>query len=293
VSPHPRRRGSLAGRSFRFAVGLALLVVTPGVAQVIPWLGPDFDRGTAVAVAGVGAGDLGTARESTAAGVMPERRTSERKRPGRERARTAASAADEEIDLRAGPPLLFATIDPSAILLSGFSGGGGADGGVRTGTTWVGQVTQQTGTLTVGGTARDDNGWGATHLSVDASGMSYLNITAQRNAGNGAETLFVQFEDFSLRTKVVSVGTAQFAVGSMTVVQVPLSGWTIDFGPSQIVSWSLGGGGVGSVDFRMTFDSLAFSATAIPEPAAAGAWAALVACGAATWRRLRRRARRS
>jgi hypothetical protein len=53
------------------------------------------------------------------------------------------------------------------------------------------------------------------------------------------------------------------------------------------VSWSLGGGGLGTVDFRMSFDSLGFTATAIPEPAAVGSAAALLALGAAAWRRAR------
>ena len=117
--------------------------------------------------------------------------------------------------------------------------------------------------------------------------MTYLNITAQRDAGHAAPTLFIQFEDLSLRTKVISVSTSQFAVGTLTLVQVPLTGWTIDFGPSQLASWSLGGGNVGTTDFRMTFDALALTATAIPEPAGAAAGAAALALAFAVWRRRR------
>ncbi len=97
--------------------------------------------------------------------------------------------------------------------------------------------------------------------------------------------MFIQFEDLSLRTKIVSVSASQFAVGTMTLVQVPLTGWTIDFGPSQIVSWSLGGGSVGTTDFRMTFDSLSLTATAIPEPATVALLAATAVLGATAWRR--------
>ena len=182
----------------------------------------------------------------------------------------------------------FTLSTPDAVLVSGFNGGT-SDGAVRTGTTWVGQVTQHEGTLTVGGAARDDNGWGAKHLSLNASGMQYLNITAQRDAGHLAPTLFIQFEDLNLQTKVVAVSTSQFTPGSQTLVQVPLSGWTIDFGPSQITSWSLGGGSVGTTDFRMTFDSITFTTTAIPEPAAFGVMlAGLSVLGTAAWRRRRR-----
>ncbi len=179
---------------------------------------------------------------------------------------------------------LLGVSDSGTLLVSSF-GGGSTDGAVRTGTTWTGQVTQHADTLAVGGTARDDNGWGATHVSLDASGMSYLNIVAQRNAGHAASTLSIQFEDYSLQTKVVSVSTSQFAFGAMTLVQVPLTGWTIDFGPSQITSWSLGGGSVGTVDFRMTFDSLSFTTTAIPEPATYAAFLALATLALAAHRR--------
>jgi len=70
---------------------------------------------------------------------------------------------------------------------------------------------------------------------------------------------------------------------------MPLTGWTLDFGPSRIVSWSLGGGSVGSTDFRMTFGQLGFAATAIPEPAETAALADLAALVAVVRRRNRGR----
>jgi hypothetical protein len=41
----------------------------------------------------------------------------------------------------------------------------------------VGNTTQNATTLTVGGNARDDNGWGATGLSLNATGMNVLTVT--------------------------------------------------------------------------------------------------------------------
>jgi hypothetical protein len=278
-----RRAGVLAGLTL---AGVAM----PGRAQVVPWLEPSAAAEPAPARATARAqarADRAGPAESTAKPATRDPRRDRRLR------QLAAAAIPEEtigIDSRTGPDLFLALVDPTPIVVSHFGGGSG-DGAARTGTTWVGQTTQHAGTLSVGGTARDDNGWGATRLSLDASGMSYLNITAQRDAGHAAPTVFIQFEDLSLRTKIVSVSTSQFAVGTLTLVQVPLTGWTIDFGPSQIVSWSLGGGSVGTTDFRMTFDSLALTATAIPEPATTALAVAGAMLAAALGRRRQRRRR--
>jgi len=229
--------------------------VTPAVAQVVPWLDSVVDGGLSR--------DASVQREP--ARPRSTHASATRHRPGRAAEPLPVPAAiDYQPEIDDGDGLLAFLPEAVNTFFATFVGAA-TDGAVRTGTTWVGQVSQQGGLLVVGGTARDDNGWGASGLTLDATGQSFLNITAQRDAGNLAPTLFIQFEDIRLRTKVVSVSTALFAFGSPTLVQVPLEGWTIDFGPSQIVSWSLGGGGLGTVDFRMTFDSLGFSATAIPE----------------------------
>jgi len=278
------------------AACLALLAALPAPAQIVPWLEAELVAGRVVPPAdderrAAWPRPDEPAVEADAPDITrdPAAATDRRRRPER-RARQVASAAMPEapvwFDPREEPGIFSALTDPTFLVLSNFAGNA-ADGAVRASTTWVGQTTQQAGTLVVAGTARDDNGWGATGLSVNAGAMLYLNITAQRDAGNLAPTLFVQFEDLSLRTKVVSVSTAQFALGAMTVVQVPLTGWTIDFGPSQITGWSLGGGSVGTTDFRMTFDSLALTATAIPEPATAAALAAAAMLAAACARRRR------
>jgi hypothetical protein len=282
-------------RPLLLAALIALLAAPPAAAQIVPWLEAELVAGPVEPTAdgerrvaqprpdepAVAADAPDVARDPAAA--APERR-----RRIERRARQIESAAMAETPVWFDPrdePVLFAALsEPATILLSNFAGNG-ADGAVRSSTTWVGQTTQQAETLVVAGTARDDNGWGATGLSLNAGAMLYLNITAQRDAGNLAPTLFVQFEDLSLRTKIVSVSTAQFALGSQTLVQIPLNGWTIDFGPSQITGWSLGGGSVGTTDFRMTFDSLSLTATAIPEPATVALLAATAALGATAWRR--------
>lgn len=82
------------------------------------------------------------------------------------------------------------------VLLDSFDAGA-ARGSVRPGTSWVGNVTPNPGSITVGGSARDENGWGATGQSINATGMTFLTITAQRDEGHAAANVAVQFEDTS------------------------------------------------------------------------------------------------
>ncbi len=209
------------------------------------------------------------------------------------RARSTADQTHVRFPLRlAGCLVALATAlaAPAQTLVLDTFGSGGATGAVISGSTWVGQTSQTASTLTVGGTATDVNGWQATDLSLNAGAMRSLVITARRDAGNAASTVFVQFEDVQLRTYVVSIDTSLFASGTLTSVAVPLTRWTVDFGPTQIVSWSLGGGGVGSATFHMTFDQMAFSTTAIPEPSTCAALLGTCAIlGTLAHRRRRRR----
>lgn len=152
-----------------------------------------------------------------------------------------------------------------SVLLSSFDSTAGS-GSVRAGTSWVGHVTQNSGSITVGSGAGDDNGWSASGLSLNATGMNFLTITAQRETGNLAPSIFIQLEDRALRTQIFSVSTALFAVGVPTVVHIPITSWTINFGSNDIASWSIGGGGLGTVPLRLTFDEVSFGVTAIPEP---------------------------
>lgn len=238
-------------------------------AQLIPWSEPP-----ALAHAGVPP----TPRPAP----EPRRVVAPKKSPAIE---TALAVLPSSLD---GPAIFRAFVGPSSILLSSFSTAPNS-GGVLTGTSWVGQVTQNTGSITVAGTAVNDNGWGARGLSLDTTGMNFLTITAQRDTGNLAPTLFFQFEDQSLRTRVLSVSTSLFAMGTPTVVQIPLQSWTIDFGSSSIAGWSIGGGGVSSSDtaapFRLTFDEVSFSASAIPEPGTYAILAGLAALGVVAYRR--------
>lgn len=187
-------------------------------------------------------------------------------------AKTAAEGKALELPASAPETPLVAALgqilpaSSGSLVLSSFDNTAGS-GSVRADSSWVGNVTQNATSITVAGTAVDDNGWRATQLSLDATGMNFLTLTAQRDAGNLSPTLFVQFEDRSSRTKVFSVSTSLFAVGTPTTVQLPLTGWTIDFGANDISTWSIGGGSVGTVAFRMTLDELTLSASAIPEPA--------------------------
>jgi hypothetical protein len=174
----------------------------------------------------------------------------------------------------------------SSLVLDTFDAGS-TNGSVRPLTTWVGQVTQNPTSITIGGTARNDNGWGASSLNFDATGLTFLNVTAQRDAGHAGSSLFLQFEDraASTNTHVVAIDTSLFAIGSPTTVQVPIGAWPAQFLVAAVGSWSIGGGGVGTEDFRMTLYNLELTATAIPEPATVAAGLGLAAFGIALIRR--------
>lgn len=151
-------------------------------------------------------------------------------------------------------------------------------------TSWVGQVTQNATTITVGGTANDDNGWGTTSVNVNATGLSFVTFTAQRESGNVASSLTIQFEDISLNTQIYSFSTSSFNIGSLSTVSVALA-WTGGFDPTQITGWNIGGGAAspGSSAFRMSFDNLSF--TAVPEPSTYAVIFGGLALGFAAWRR--------
>lgn len=138
----------------------------------------------------------------------------------------------------------------------------GAVGSTISGSSWVNNVTRGTDTIIVAGNAKNDSGWGATGQSLNATGMAYLTIFAQRDADNLAPNLSVTFYNSNLQFHQISVSTSLFAVGTITAVQVPIGTWP--FNPSQIVEWNIGGGEPppGSARMRMTFDHLALSPTA-------------------------------
>ncbi len=176
------------------------------------------------------------------------------------------------------PPRFLATLlallavalrtEAQVVVLDNFNAGS-ATGSVRTGTSWVNNVTPGASAVTVGGSALNDNGWGATGQNINAANLNFLSVTAQRDAGHAAPSFVIQFEDRNLNTQVFSVSATAFAIGSLTAVQIPLASWSGTFDRSQIVSWSIGGGSVGTTAFRMTFDHLALSASSDPGAATA------------------------
>ncbi len=221
------------------------------------------------------------------------RRAPEKIRPAAARKKLPAAelaAATLPASSLDAPTFFHALIPSDSVLLSSFDATAGS-GSVRANTSWVGNVTQNATSITVAGTAADDNGWGASGLALNATGMNFLTITAQRDAGNLTPTLFVQFEDRSSRPKVFSVSTSLFAIGSPTTVQLPLTGWTIDFGANDISAWSIGGGSVGTVALRLTFDEFTLSASAIPEPSTVALFAGLATLAVAVAYRRRARLR--
>eukprot|EP01034_Spumella_vulgaris_P010675 gene10675-13548_t len=156
---------------------------------------------------------------------------------------------------------------------------------------WVGQVTQNATTLTIAGTAHDDNGWGVFNLvPFDASAMQFITITAQLDAGNTAGSFNVQFFDDNFGGQAFSISPSLFLTGVMTTVTIPIGAWSgID--PTILNAWTIGGGNVATngPDFRMTLDQLALTPSAVPEPATNAALAGIFMLGIALWRRRRLR----
>ena len=166
------------------------------------------------------------------------------------------------------PRLIFLMLFAAAVLraqtlnVENFNNPGAA-GRIISGTTWVNNVTRNPDTIVVGGNARDDNGWGAIGQSLNATGMNFVTIFAQRNSGNAAPFFSLAFVDqASLKTHIISVSSELFAVGTITAVQVPIGTWPSGFNIADIKEWNIGGGTTGVVALRMTFDHLALSPTA-------------------------------
>lgn len=167
--------------------------------------------------------------------------------------------------------VLSGTVAPAqTIVIDTFNNTGNppaSTGAVVDGRTWSGQVTQNATSITVGGTARDDNGWGSTSLAVNATGMAYVRITAQRNTGNTNPSVVVQFEDSFLTpdSGIFSVPSSAFQLGATTIVQIPITTWgSALFDPADITGYSIGGGAAGSTAFRMTLENLELSSSLAP-----------------------------
>lgn len=179
---------------------------------------------------------------------------------------------------------LLATVAGAQVIVLDDFNTGTVSGQTKAGTSWVGQVTQNSTTITIGGTAQNDNGWEDTGLSLDLSAMNFIYITGQRDSGHTAGANFVvEFIDSSLGAQQFTVLSNSFLIGSMTVVEIAIGSWTIN--ASQITDWTIGGGTTPTVPFRMTLDNLKVSAAAIPEPSTYAAMAGALALGLAVWRR--------
>jgi hypothetical protein len=122
-------------------------------------------------------------------------------------------------------------------------------------------VQRLTDTIVVGGTAKDDNGWGGSSAGLDLTAMKFVTITGQRNAGNESPFVVLELRDANLTPHVVSVSSAQFANTSPTAVEIPLGTWSAGFNPAQVREWTIGGGTIGLLPFRMTLDQIAFAAS--------------------------------
>lgn len=193
--------------------------------------------------------------------------------------------------------MLFCRPAGAQIVLDDFTAGTQVGEGAAMGS-WVGQVTQNATTLTIAGTAHDDNGWGVFNLvpSFDASAMQFITITGQLDAGNTAGSFNVQFFDDNFGGQSFSISTSLFLTGSMTTVTIALGPW-VGADPSILNAWTIGGGNVAmnGPDFRMTLDRLALTSsavsesilapTAVPEPATNTALAGMAVLGLALWRR--------
>jgi hypothetical protein len=164
-------------------------------------------------------------------------------------------------------------------------GNGTTTGEVISGTSWVGQLTQNATTLTVGGSALSDSGWGAVNLALpDLSTFSFVALTLELLGDNTAANIFVTFDDGG-DFQTVTFNTSSFSVGAMTTVYVPIA-WTIN--TATVEAWNIGGGipppGTGSPAFRMIFDNLALT-SAVPEPSTYAMIAGVLVLGLAAWRR--------
>ncbi|MFZ9747927.1 MAG: immunoglobulin domain-containing protein [Opitutaceae bacterium] len=138
-------------------------------------------------------------------------------------------------------------------------------GRVVPGSSWEGQVTREAEALVVAGSARDDNGWEARGLSLNASGMTALSVTGYRLADNGAGMLVIELQDAALNTAVFSAPMSAFGPVS-TTVRIPLQSWAAGFDFTRLTGWAIGGGvpPPGNDAFRMVLEHLELSAQGGP-----------------------------
>ncbi len=192
--------------------------------------------------------------------------------------------------------LLFTSIltfSQAQVVLDNFNFGT-TTGSETAGTSWVGQTTQNTGTVTVAGTAVNENGWSWTAGSaaeyINGSTFDQVTITAILDASNAASDFAIEFRaiDGGVVSQSFSTPMTNFTAGVTSTGTIPVA-WTIN--PAQIFSWNIGGGnpapGGGSPVFRMSLDNLALTASAVPEPSAYALLAGVACLGFMITRRRR------
>lgn len=148
------------------------------------------------------------------------------------------------------------------ILLDDFN----ALNGTLTGS-WVGNASIVSSQyLQVGGNATNVNGYERLNVSIDASGMAFIEVIGRRDAGHDISTNVVfEFLDSELDAVSFLVPSSSFSDSAFSTVYIPVD-FTLNpfFDPTNIESWSFGGGSTGGQNFRMSFDNAQF--TAVPEP---------------------------
>ena len=172
----------------------------------------------------------------------------------------------------------------STLLIDDF---GGRFGLADSLTSWTG-LTPSGGLLTTTSSTKDDNGWTQTGLALNLTPYSFLAITASVDTVNNVATnlAFTVEDGNTLNAKTFTVSMSSFS-SSMSTVYVPIS-W-VGFDATNIDMWNLGGGqpAPGANAFRMTFDNIAFTTSAVPEPATYAALFGVSVLGLAVWRKRR------
>jgi hypothetical protein len=143
--------------------------------------------------------------------------------------------------------------------------GPASSGRLVAGSSWEGQVAREGEFLVVAGAARDDNGWQARGLNVDATGMKELVVTGFRRSDNAAGMLVIELQDSALNTAVFATPLTALGTTSSTV-RIPLRGWPAGFAFTRITGWSIGGGvpPPGNDAFRVVLEHLELSAEDAP-----------------------------
>jgi hypothetical protein len=156
--------------------------------------------------------------------------------------------------------LITTRVGATPLLLEQFGQNPGK-GRVISGSSWEQGVQRLPASLILGEGVRDDNGWQADGLNLDATGMSSVAITGRRLPGNAATSFVVEFQDANLNTALFSAPMASFSAAGVSTIHIPIRAWSPGFDYARIVSWSVGGGSPppGAAPLRLELVSLELS----------------------------------